>query len=108
VTDTDNNRVLLLRPPFHNNQMAALVLGQPNFKTADTGTADNLFAQPVSAIMDSHGAVWVTDQKNTRVLRFSPPLKNGKSADLVLGQPDFTTNTDGSPLRRTIFGFRPT
>ena len=36
------------------------------------------------------GKVWVTDQGNGRVLRFPA---NSKVADLVLGQPNFTTGT---------------
>jgi sugar lactone lactonase YvrE len=98
VTDSSNNRVLLLRPPFHSNQGAALVLGQPNFKSAlSDATPNQSGGQPVSSITDKQGAIWVTDQNNNRVLRFSPPFKNGKDADLALGQPDLSSSNPGFP-----------
>jgi sugar lactone lactonase YvrE len=98
VTDSNNNRVLLFNPPFHTAQVAALVLGQPDFKSAVSGATQNLTGgQPVNAIMDKNRAIWVTDQNNNRVLRFSPPFRNGKQADLVLGQTDFSRSDAGSP-----------
>jgi sugar lactone lactonase YvrE len=98
VTDSSNNRMLIVKPPFHSNQLAALVLGQPNFKSALPGATPNLSGgQPVSSITDQQGAIWVTDQDNNRVLRFSPPFKNGKDADLALGQPDLSSSAAGFP-----------
>jgi sugar lactone lactonase YvrE len=112
VTDSANNRVLVFRPPYRKAQPAWLVLGQANFTSAVSAATQNVTGgQPVSAVMDKHGAVWVTDQNNNRVLRFSPPFRNGESASLVLGQPDFSSaspNLSASGLRMpTYLAFDP-
>jgi sugar lactone lactonase YvrE len=94
VVDSLNNRVVLFRLPFHNAQAASMELGQPNFKSALQGAGQNLLGgEPVGAILDKHGAIWVTDENNNRVLRFSPPFRNGKRASLVIGQPDFSSSS---------------
>jgi hypothetical protein len=84
VVDSLNNRVLLFRLPFHNAQAAASVeLGQPNFKSALPGAGQNLLGgEPVGAILDKHGAIWVTDENNNRVLRFSPRFGTAKGRAL--------------------------
>jgi len=53
---------------------------------------------PVSLAFDSTGNLWVSDVAYNRVLRFpqADGLSNGSSADVVLGQPDFTTVTAGT------------
>ena len=43
---------------------------------------------------NSHLNLWVVDNPNHRVLRYKPPFQDGMNADLVIGQPDFTTNTE--------------
>ncbi|MCH8926249.1 MAG: hypothetical protein IH924_08975 [Proteobacteria bacterium] len=51
------------------------------------------------AAVDGAGNLWVADSGNARVLRF--PLQLGtisNTADLVLGQPGFTTRTVGTGL----------
>ena len=48
---------------------------------------DHVSSRGVS--VDLEGNVWVADTFNSRVLRFPP---DSKQADLVLGQPDFTSN----------------
>jgi len=92
VVDTNNNRALLFRSPFRNNEVASFVLGQHDFASALTGTTQNLLGgAPISAAWDRHGAVWVAEEINNRVLRFSPPFVNGKKANLVIGQPNFVS-----------------
>jgi len=58
---------------------------------------DNVSTRGVS--VDSQGNVWIADTFNNRVLRF-PPQSN--TADLVLGQPDFSTSgcVANGPLNR--------
>ena len=91
LVDTGGNRVLLLKPPYRT---ASVVLGQINFTNVLGGASQNVTGgQPVGAAMDSQGAIWVADQNNNRVLRFSPPFKNGENADFVIGQSDFTSKT---------------
>ncbi len=99
VADTQNNRVL--RFPFNfalgePAQNADLVLGQPNFSTATSGTGLNQMSSPASVRVDNSGTVYVADGvlgagTNGRVLMFHPPLSNGMSANQViqsgLGEP---------------------
>jgi hypothetical protein len=48
------------------------VVGQPNFTTSTSGTTAKEFAVPLNVWTDTAGALWVTEQSNNRVLRFSP------------------------------------
>jgi DNA-binding beta-propeller fold protein YncE len=102
VVDTFNDRVLRYSHPQHNGQPADLVLGQADF-TAFGCNRNPSGPSPASALalcepggiaMDGHGALWVADVLNNRVLRYSHPATNGQAADLVLGKPDFTTHDD--------------
>ena len=94
VADTDNNRVLIWKSiPAANNTPADVVIGQPNF------TSNSTVAPPTAASMRGPQGVWiqagklyVADTQNHRVLIYnSIPASNGAAADVVLGQPNFTT-----------------
>ncbi len=102
VADTQNNRVLIWnRIPTVNNQPADLVLGQPNLNSANqppafnatTQTAANQLLSPTSVTTDPSGAhLFVSDLGFNRVLIWnSIPTVNTQPADLVVGQPDFTS-----------------
>lgn len=82
-----------------NGQNADVVLGQANFTTNTPGSGANRFngAGGGIAIHHASGKVFVTDQANSRVLRFGAveAATTGSSAEAVLGQPDFTTTTAG-------------
>ena len=71
------------------------VLGQPDL----TGTSIKLNARgmylPAGLAVDQSGRLWVVDSRNNRVLRFDNAASkpNGASADGVLGQSDFTSNS---------------
>jgi sugar lactone lactonase YvrE len=92
VADYSNGRILRYRAPFSSGMSADLVLGQANF-TAQVALplSASLIINPAGLLVDSTGVVWAVDQGANRVLRYSPPLSDGKAADLVLGQPDFVT-----------------
>ncbi len=83
--------------PTANNQAADLVLGEPNFTTAPAATvsdlpatASNLFS-PVAVTSDGK-RLFVTDLGHNRVLIWnSIPTQNGQAADVVVGQPDMTS-----------------
>ena len=95
VSDTGNCRLLVFRPPFTTGEAASAVLGKPDFNTpcgSLTPSATNLGGTGGVAIDDS-GNLWVADSANNRVLHFKSPFKTGKAADIVLGQPDFVSNT---------------
>jgi uncharacterized protein (TIGR03437 family) len=112
VADSGNNRVLRFPQPFLQPLGASapdLVLGQSTFlsNTANaTGvTASSLSLAPTGnaaltlagLTFDYSGYLYVSDTGNNRVLRFPPavlsPGTNGASADLVIGQPSYTSNT---------------
>jgi uncharacterized protein (TIGR03437 family) len=94
VADTDNNRVLIWKTiPATNNAPADVVVGQPDFTTTATSvppTAKSL--RGPQGVWIQGGKLYVADTQDHRVLIYnSIPTANGASADLVLGQPNFTT-----------------
>jgi uncharacterized protein (TIGR03437 family) len=118
VVDGGNNRILRFPTPFSQtgSQLPDLVIGQPGFATnaanqggisAATLSLSSSGSTLLSYIaFDSSGNLWVADPGNNRVLRFNAKLLGsqampGPSADLVIGQADFTTGTYtalGNPL----------
>src|ERR1035441_1217723 len=49
--------------------------------------------EPGDAVQDGAGNLYVADYGNCRVLQYKPPFTNGMAANLVIGQPNFTTPT---------------
>jgi len=95
VIDAGYNRVLEFKPPFSNGMYASLVIGQQNFtSTAPALSQDGFnFGEQWSHIsFDGSGNLWVADDLNSRVLRFSPPFSNGMNADLVIGSANFVSS----------------
>ncbi len=113
VSDAFNNRILEFAPPFSNGEIASLVIGQPDFATnacsgigfeSSGGIAltQSGLCNPAGLGFDSSGDLWVADVPNSRVLEFTPPFSNGENASLVIGQPNFTTNTTCNPRTTTV------
>lgn len=74
--------------------IADRVLGQPNFVSAAAGGTASMLDHPSDVLADPvSGRLWVADSANHRVLSWASAkdFTNGQAADLVLGQPDFTT-----------------
>lgn len=102
VADTQNHRVLIWnRIPTSSDQPADVVLGQPNFTTvpqvdisrATVDPKNNNLLNPVSVSSDGR-RLFVADLGHNRVLVWNTiPTSNQAAADLVLGQPDFTSAT---------------
>lgn len=98
ITDTGNHRILIFDSvPTGNLPSPSLVLGQPDFTTCDSTTINGATASrlygPTSVWSDGKKFV-VADRENHRVLIWNSfPTQNGQPADLVLGQPDFSSNT---------------
>ena len=98
IADSLNNRVLIFNKiPTQNGASADVVLGQPGFTTFERlPAAANTMYEPMSATTDGQRLI-VTDLANNRVLIYnSIPAQNGAAADVVVGQPDFTTNAPGN------------
>ena len=96
VADTDHNRVLIWNHiPTTNNAPADVVVGQPDFATNfvpanNIPTATSLLGP--QGVWIQSGKLYVADTDNNRVLIYNQiPTTNGVAADVVLGQPNFTT-----------------
>jgi uncharacterized protein (TIGR03437 family) len=128
VIDAANNRILRFPKPFAqaSTVFPDLVIGQPDFTTGAPNQG-GLSASSLSFVVsnsalaaalafDGAGNLWVTDAGNNRILRFNVSVlgaqpKSGPSADIVLGQLNFTTNTEGTttapPLTSLTSIFEP-
>jgi uncharacterized protein (TIGR03437 family) len=95
VADTNHNRVLIWnRIPTSNNAPADVVVGQAAFNTASVpgNTPNAKSMRGPQGVWIQNGRLYVADTQNNRVLIFNRiPTSNGVAADVVLGQPDFTT-----------------
>ncbi len=94
VADTDHNRVLIWNHiPTYNDQPADVVVGQPDFVTVTatlSPTATTLLGP--QGVWIYNGKLFIADTQANRVLIYNHiPTTNGAAADLVLGQPNFTT-----------------
>jgi uncharacterized protein (TIGR03437 family) len=109
ISDPGNNRVLGYcdARKAKAGDKADLVIGQPDFfhstANGDGGTHpnDQYLWLPSGVAVDANGNLLVADTGNGRVLRFAAPCDQPQEqqsfphANLVLGQPNFTThNTD--------------
>jgi uncharacterized protein (TIGR03437 family) len=93
VADTQNHRVLIFNSvPSSNGASANVVLGQADFNSnADQAASATSLRSPTSVFSDGVRLV-VTDLGHNRVLIWNRiPTNNNTPADVVVGQPDFTT-----------------
>ncbi|MDP2236981.1 MAG: GDSL-type esterase/lipase family protein, partial [Bacteroidales bacterium] len=81
---------------------AEAVLGQIDFTSNSSGITDSKFNNPIGVHIDLQGRLWVGDFGNKRVLRFddASTIASGSAANGVLGQPDFTTNSNGNSAEK--------
>src|SRR5215469_10587421 len=96
VADTNHNRILIWNHiPTTNNANADVVVGQPNFTTGAVPTNGTPSAKSLNGpqgVWIQNGRLYVADTGNNRVLIYNNiPTTNGVAADVVLGQPNFTT-----------------
>ena len=81
---------------------ASLVLGQPNFNTFTSGLTASSVRNPTSIATDGT-VLAVADTDNNRVLIWlHPPTVNGQPADVVVGQPNFTSSAAVSPSQTSL------
>ena len=94
VADTDNNRVLIwLSIPTSSGQAADVVVGQTSFTTGIAA------APPTASSLNGPEGVWIWNKKlfiadtyNNRILIYNTiPTSSGASADVELGQANFTS-----------------
>jgi hypothetical protein len=114
VTDSSHHRVLIWNAvPTANGQPADVVLGQGDFTHCIWNDNDQdgvNEAAPTARTLNFPNGVWtdgarlvISDESNNRVLVWNQiPTTNFQPADIVLGQPDFTsraTNAGGIGAR---------
>lgn len=114
TADPFNHRVLKYNSPFTTDTVADEVWGQSDFSgnkpnkglsQPDATSLSLINSSPQQTLtigidLDPAGNLWVTDPNNNRVLRY-PKGQDGtiaKTADLVLGQPDFMSRNSGNSL----------
>ncbi len=113
VVDKQNNRVLGLDGfNLGDGPSATSVIGQADFTSGKPNrggvAGNNTLNQPCGVAETTISGipyVWVADCGNNRVLRFTSPGNTGATADLVLGQANFTstmTNRGGSVGLNTL------
>lgn len=95
VADTNNNRVLIWNTvPQNNGTPPNVVVGQPDLDGFMPQTTQTGMRGPQGVWIDS-GRLFVADTQNSRVLIWNTiPASNGQAADIVVGQPDFTTRPE--------------
>ncbi len=103
VADYGHNRVLRFdgATALANGSAATVALGQPDLTTVTSGLSSTKMNGPAGVYFDAQGNLWVAELSNKRVLRFAAAasLPTGSGANLVLGQPNFTT-AGPRPARR--------
>ena len=93
IPDSENNRVLgFKKMPKKNGASAKFVLGQTNFTNNNEGTSSTGFNFP-GKVTTAGNQLFMVDFSNSRVLIWNKlPTKTNTPADLVVGQPDFTSS----------------
>jgi len=93
VADTSNNRILIWKSiPTTFGQPADIVLGQKDFTSVALVTVTASSLRAPQGVWIQNGKLFVADTENNRILIWnSIPTQNNQAADVVLGQPNFTT-----------------
>ena len=110
VGDTGNNRVLIWNAfPSTNGQAADLVLGQSDFSSVAAnggGTVSDRVLSTPQGLMIVRGRLFVSDFFNNRIMVWRDiPTSNGRAADYVLGQVNFTSSLPNAEGAVGPFGF---
>jgi hypothetical protein len=104
VAEASNRRVLIWNEiPQSNNEPADIVLGQPDFNTANAAsTTQSTFSRPLDVFSDGRH-LFVADDGNHRILIWNTiPKANNAPADVVLGQSNFTAGALAAASSRTF------
>ena len=104
VADTANSRVLLWKSiPTTTGQKSDIVLGQPDFTTSTVTSTTASSMRGPQGVWLQNGKLFVADTGNNRILIWnSIPTRNNQPADLVLGQPDFTSSTPQQIINQSL------
>ncbi|RMH57251.1 MAG: hypothetical protein D6679_06960 [Candidatus Hydrogenedentota bacterium] len=95
ISDAGNNRVLVFSVPPLSDTAADTVIGQPDFGSSGAnagGLSAGSLWNPLGLAVDGADRLYIADAVNNRILIFDSPSVDPRTADTVIGQPDFTTN----------------
>ncbi|MGA9722394.1 MAG: hypothetical protein WBQ86_08070, partial [Candidatus Binatus sp.] len=97
ISDYALDRVLGYHTPLSSGTTAEIVFGQlGSFSKGgfnDGGLTANSLGNPSGVALDSSGNLYVADYGNNRVLEYNTPFTTGTTADLVVGQANFSYNS---------------
>jgi len=98
VADFDNSRVLIWNKlPTKTDAPANVVVGQPTLTSSSPATTQSGLDRPEGGVAVAKGMLFVGDRNNHRVMIWNHiPTTNGANADVVVGQPDFTSSGSGT------------
>jgi len=99
AADRTNNRVLVFNTVIvTNGENAINVLGQANFTSSGSGLSSSTFNNPQDIAYDaSNNHLFVSDRSNNRIVVFdATTITDGEGAVNVLGQANFTSNSNAS------------
>ena len=109
AADSNNNRVLGFAAPLVSGSAASIVFGQTNFTSnaVNNGgvSASTLYA-PRGLAVDGLNNLYIADVNNNRVLKYNTPFSTDQAADLVIGQPNFTTISTNANNGATAYTLR--
>lgn len=112
VADAWNHRILIWHTcPEASHVPADVVLGQADFQQGEPNRGDAETAGDrlhwCYGVLYYQGKLFVSDTGNRRVLIWNQlPQNNGQPADLVLGQPDFTSRNENGGNSPTAASLR--
>lgn len=106
VADSGRNRILVWNTiPTENNTPADLVIGQVDFISSLPGIGRNRIGTSVANVYSNGSRLFVSDTGNNRILIFNTiPTESGAQADIVLGQPDFSSSSGNGGGSTSSFG----
>ncbi len=97
IADRDFNRVLVFSQIVSDGQNAVNVLGQSSFYTSAASLSQTSLASPTGIAIDAEANVYVADSGNNRIVIWNSPINtNGQTANSVLGQTWFFSNSAGT------------
>ncbi len=94
VADQRDDRVLEYNAPLTSGAAAHLVFGQGgSFTTSGClSVTANSLCKPSAVAVDSTSNVYAADHDARRVLKYNAPLTTDTTADVVIGQPNFSAS----------------
>ena len=102
IADASNNRITAYTTPLTTDTIADRELGQPDFTHRVANTIDGaVLSSPHGVAIDRNSVpnhLYIADTTNNRVVAWvnATGFANGAPADVVIGQPDFSSSASAS------------